>query len=119
MVRLVVVGCWFCIFSTCRNRPRKRRGALSDRPPRSSHYLRFVAQTVLVAAAFDSWRFARIERRYRVFGMLKIRHQVVRCAARESLDARILYDRSVELNDHGINECQDPAVVLSRILTRR
>src|SRR4029077_15821550 len=80
------------------------RVALSDHPPRSSHYIRFVAQTVLVAAAFDSWRLARIERRHRVFGMLKIRHQVVRCAARESLDARILYDRSDELNDHRINQ---------------
>src|SRR6266566_4796206 len=74
---------------------------------------------LLVAAGLDLRRFGRIERRYRVFGMLKIRHQVVRRAARETLDVRILHDRRVELNDHGINQRQDPAVVLPRILTRR
>src|SRR5438876_3166952 len=73
----------------------------------------------LVAAGLDLWWMRRIERRYRVLRILKIRHQVVRCAARESLDVGILHDRRVELNDHGINQRQDPAVVLSRILTRR
>src|SRR5947208_1978463 len=73
----------------------------------------------LVAAAVDLWWMRRIERRHRVLRMLKIRHQVVRCADRESLDVRILYDRRVELNDHGINQRQDPAVVLSRILSQR
>ena len=32
---------------------------------------------LLVAAGLDLGRFGRIERRYRVFGLLKIRHQVV------------------------------------------
>src|SRR5438094_4715566 len=74
---------------------------------------------LLVAAGLDLGRFGWIERRYRVLGMLEIRHQVVRRAARESLDARILHDRSVEINDHGIDQRQDPAVVLACILTRR
>src|SRR5271163_4689325 len=58
-----------------------------------------------------------IKRWYRVFRALKIRNQIVRCTAGEALDARILHDRLVELNERYAKHCCAPAVILSRILS--
>ena len=51
--------------------------------------------------------------------MLQIRLQVVRGTARESPDVRILHDRLVEVEDYRLDKRQDPAVVLTRIPSRR
>src|SRR5271166_1818153 len=64
-------------------------------------------------------QYLLLQYRYRVIRMLQIRLHVGRGTARESPDVRILYDRLVEVEDYRLDKRQDPAVVLTRIPSRR
>src|SRR5271165_1181896 len=81
------------------------------------------AQRRLAAATFDMrllpLQYLLLQYRYRVIRMLQIRLHVGRGTARESPDVRILYDRLVEVEDYRLDKRQDPAVVLTRIPSRR
>ena len=72
----------------------------------------------LAASTFHLRRLVRIDQRHRIVWVLEIGPQVIGRAARVSLDAWIFHDRLVEVDYHGIDQRQDPAVVLSRILAR-
>src|SRR5262245_28337627 len=73
----------------------------------------------LAAPTLDSWRVLHIQQRYGIVRLLQIGPIIVRGSSRESLDAWIVHDRLVELHHDRVDQCQDPAVILPRILPRR
>ena len=86
-------------------------GACDKRAPSERYYS--------AATTADAWRLVRIHRRHRVRRVLQIGPQVVRGSAGEAADVRIFDDRLVELDQRRIDQRQNPAVVLTRILARR
>src|SRR5882757_7281747 len=55
----------------------------------------------------------------RICRILKIRQQVIRSSAWESFDARIFYDRLVELDQRNVHQRHSPTIVHARISARR
>jgi hypothetical protein len=101
-------------------RPHEIRGPPRREVARRTGYgLCQRSRASVLHAPLDSRRFRQIHVGHRVRRVLQIRYLIVGRSTRHTLDAWEVNDRLVELNDHGLEKPDSPAVIHPGISSRR